>query len=73
MSKSTEQHGFRKQRSCETQLLETLNDCINSTCRLFADDCLLYRQIYSKTDSDVLQNDLRIFFRTLGKKMAYAI
>ena len=29
-----------------------------STCSLFADDCLFYRQIHSKCDSDILQNDL---------------
>ena len=31
---------------------------INSHCRLFADDCLLYRQIGSKLDVDILQQDL---------------
>ena len=38
--------------------INDLPSCIKSTCRLFADDCLLYRQIHSKHDSDVLQNDL---------------
>jgi len=27
-------------------------------CRLFADDCLLYRRINSTRDSEILQNDL---------------
>ncbi len=31
---------------------------LKSDCRLFADDCILYRQISSKTDSDTLQSDL---------------
>ena len=31
---------------------------ITSHCRLFADDCLLYRQIGSKSDVDILQQDL---------------
>ena len=31
---------------------------INSTCRLFADDCLLYRQIDSMSDANILQEDL---------------
>ena len=38
--------------------INDLPSCIKSTCCLFADDCLLYRQIHSKHDSDVLQNDL---------------
>ena len=38
--------------------INDLPSCIKSTCCLFADDCLLYRQIYSKCDSDILQNDL---------------
>ena len=31
---------------------------ITSHCRLFTDDCLLYRQIGSKSDVDILQQDL---------------
>ena len=31
---------------------------VNSTCRLFADDCLLYRQIDSVSDANILQQDL---------------
>jgi len=29
-----------------------------STCHLYADDCILYRQIETHTDSITLQNDL---------------
>ena len=31
---------------------------INSTCRLFPNDCLLYRQIDSMSDANILQQDL---------------
>ena len=31
---------------------------ISSSCSLFADDCLLYRKVHSKTDQEVLQQDL---------------
>ena len=31
---------------------------INSTCCLFADNCLLYRQIDSMSDANILQQDL---------------
>lgn len=33
---------------------------IKSTARLFADDTILYRRIYSKSDTNILQEDLRI-------------
>jgi len=38
-----------------------VNDIPNhftSTCRLYADDCILYRQIDSSADANALQNDL---------------
>jgi len=35
-----------------------LPNSVKSTCHLFADDCLLYRQINSKHDTEILQNDL---------------
>ena len=38
--------------------INDLHSCIKSTCRLFVDDCLLYRQIHSKCDSEILQNNL---------------
>jgi len=38
--------------------INDLPSSIKSTCRLFADDCLLYRQINSKHDTEILQNDL---------------
>ena len=34
---------------------------MTSTCRLFADDCIIYRSIESKTDCICLQNDLDHF------------
>jgi len=42
-------------------LLAYINDlpeCVSSTPRLFADDCLLYRQINSPKDFEILQQDL---------------
>jgi len=32
--------------------------CVKSTCRLFADDCLLYRSIATTDDIDIIQQDL---------------
>ena len=32
--------------------------CVQSSTRLFADDCILYRQIKSQQDCDILQDDL---------------
>ena len=31
---------------------------VTSTCRLHADDCILYRQVDSSADANALQNDL---------------
>ena len=38
--------------------IDDLPDNINSRTRLFADDCILYRQITSETDQRLLQEDL---------------
>ena len=38
--------------------INDLPDTVKSQVRLFADDCLLYRQIKSQTDHTTLQNDL---------------
>ena len=38
--------------------LNDLPDSVNSTVRLFADDCLLYKEINSETDQEELQNDI---------------
>ena len=38
--------------------INDLPDCVKSTPRLFADDCLLYRVIGSQRDADLLQLDL---------------
>jgi hypothetical protein len=35
-------------------------ECVKSTPRLFADDCLLYQPIRSKADSEELQADLHV-------------
>ena len=35
-----------------------LPNAISSCCSLFADDCLLYRQINNKNDQEILQHDL---------------
>ena len=39
--------------------INDLPECVKSTPRLFADDCILYRVINSKKDSELLQLDLR--------------
>ena len=38
--------------------INDLPDTVKSQVRLFAEDCLLYRQIKSQTDHSILQNDL---------------
>jgi hypothetical protein len=38
--------------------INDMPSCVSSTPRLFADDCLLYRTIHSKSDSEILQQDL---------------
>ena len=38
--------------------INDLPDCVQSSTRLFADDCILYRQIKSQQDCDILQDDL---------------
>jgi len=38
--------------------INDLPECVSSTPRLFADDCLLYRQINSIEDSELLQQDV---------------
>jgi len=38
--------------------INDLPSCVQSTPRLFADDCLLYRRINARSDCDILQNDL---------------
>jgi len=39
--------------------INDLPDCLSSCCSLFADDCLVYRQIINKNDQDILQQDLK--------------
>ena len=38
--------------------INDLPDCVSSSVRLFADDCLLYRSIKSESDHQALQTDL---------------
>jgi hypothetical protein len=38
--------------------INDLPDNINSTVRLFADDCVLYKEVQNQIDADALQNDL---------------
>ena len=38
--------------------INDLLDQVSSTARLFADDCLLYRNINAKADADKLQDDI---------------
>ena len=39
-------------------LINDLPDCVHSSKRLFADDCILYRQIRTQQDCAILQDDL---------------
>ena len=39
--------------------INDLPDAVNSSVRLFADDCLLYREIKSQKDHNKLQEDLK--------------
>ena len=39
--------------------INDLSDWVSSCCSLFADDCLIYRQINDKFDQDMLQQDLQ--------------
>ena len=38
--------------------INDLPDCVQSSARLFADDCILYRRIRNQQDSAILQDDL---------------
>jgi len=38
--------------------INDLPSVVNSTIRLFADDCLIYHPILSRVDQDILQGDL---------------
>jgi hypothetical protein len=38
--------------------INDLPECVQSSTRLFADDCILYRQIRSRSDQEQLQKDL---------------
>jgi hypothetical protein len=51
--------------------INDLPDCVQSTVRLFADDCLLYREIRSFRDHLLLQSDLKkleVWAETWGMK-----
>ena len=39
--------------------INDITDYVSSSYRLFADNCILYRQINSPTDAAILQNDLK--------------
>ena len=38
--------------------INDITNCVSSLCRLFADDCIIYRQIDLPTDANILQDDL---------------
>ena len=38
--------------------INDITQCVSSSCRLFADDCIVYRKINSPTDIKILQDDL---------------
>ena len=52
--------------------INDLPDNINSTVRLFADDCVLYRNIRGSEDQQLLQDDLEKI-GPLGGGMAHEI
>ena len=70
-------HGFRFGYSCETVLelflflchINDVPDSVKSTIRLFADDCLLYRQIKSVKDIPLRNLSIQGFVSLLKKKM----
>ena len=39
--------------------INDLPECVTSSVRLFADDCLLYRKVKSSKDQEILQEDLK--------------
>ena len=56
--------------------LVDINDntnCVLSSCHLFADDWIIYRQIDSPTDAIILQVDLLQLKRCMGKDMAHEV
>ena len=38
--------------------INDITHVVSSSCRLFVDDCIIYKQINSPTDSNILQDDL---------------
>ena len=38
--------------------INDLPNCVQSPCRLFADDCIIYRNIDNEADANTLQQDL---------------
>ena len=46
-----------------------LPSSLNSTCRIFVDDCLLYRKIDSITDANILQQHLFLLEKWAGTWM----
>ena len=53
--------------------INDLPDQVESTVRLFADDCLLYRCIRSVRDHTLLQKDLHELNWEVGHNMGYAV
>ena len=60
MCNNKNKHSGRVWRSaCNTLIINDLHDNnIRSSVRLFADICVLYRNIFSPSDCDILQEDL---------------
>ena len=48
-------------------LFRSLPDCVTSRVRLFADDCLIYREIHNPEDQLALQKDLDILEQWANK------
>ena len=47
--------------------INDISTVVNSEIRLFADDCILYRQIQSSTDVNILQEDINSLLRWANK------
>lgn len=43
--------------SINQNCVHDLPDCVKSNIRLFADDCVIYRNIHSNCDHDIIQSD----------------
>ena len=60
MTRGTTRYSFRSNSIFTTLYINDLPSVISSKVRLFADDCLVYREIKSSQDQNDLQKDLNL-------------